>query len=640
MKKEIYSFTKNSLLLSFLFTVSVNCNLFAQNNNNENQQSKNEFYAKPSEKITVPLFQSIDVRNKHGTDFFSHMISQEVIHESPDGLKIEKIKQEKAKLKYASSSEFKNNSPDSTETFNPLVITPQVGINYAGNQYNGLTPPDNTMAISDGGIVVSAVNSNIEFDTTTAPGGSSYYHSIYYFLNDSTLQYSILYDPRVIYDAGQDRFIVVVLYGTQSAISTIIACFSKTNNPADGFWTYKIPGNIISGCWFDYPSIATSNNELFISGNEYYNAGIFNQAVVLQIDKMACYAGSPLNFIWWGSIQTGNLTYAFSVKPVPFGGHGNYGPGIYLVSHDNSVYSEVELHHITDDMNNVPQFITYTPLSQPWSPAPDAQQLGTNILLSNGDNRILSAFYLDSIVHFVFHADHGGGYNGIVYNRLNVYTQNITTTTYGLNGFDYSYPSVAHFGTSNFDRSVLICFLRSGPTIYPEVRVGSCDNSLLWSNSTLIHSGIHNVKIFGGAVERWGDYSGICFKKNLVMPEVWVAGCYGAADSTWHTWIAQVGDITVGLDNTPKNDNSDISVYPNPASDFFSIRFTIPKPQTIRVQLNDATGKTARILYDSWTPGGENIYTFNKKALPSGVYVITITSGNKTLASEKLIVSN
>jgi short-subunit dehydrogenase len=50
------------------------------------------------------------------------------------------------------------------------------------------------------------------------------------FFNDPVL-IATIYDPKVIYDSGADRFVLVVLHGSNAARSKVLVAFSKTNNP-------------------------------------------------------------------------------------------------------------------------------------------------------------------------------------------------------------------------------------------------------------------------------------------------------------------------------------------------------------------------------------------------------------------------
>ena len=88
---------------------------------------------------------------------------------------------------------------------------------FEGNLYNNKVPNDNTLAISNDGIIIAGINSS---------------YIIYDLNNDSLLLSSTLnsitssftnllfvkkYDPKFIYDHEEDRFILVFLVGNKPA---------------------------------------------------------------------------------------------------------------------------------------------------------------------------------------------------------------------------------------------------------------------------------------------------------------------------------------------------------------------------------------------------------------------------------------
>src|SRR5690606_36222507 len=76
------------------------------------------------------------------------------------------------------------------------------------------------------------------------------------------------YDPKVMYDPEADKFISIMLNGTNEH-NYILVGFSKTNDP-EGEWNfYKFYGNYAEDTtWFDYPSIAITKDEFFFTGNQ------------------------------------------------------------------------------------------------------------------------------------------------------------------------------------------------------------------------------------------------------------------------------------------------------------------------------------------------------------------------------------
>jgi hypothetical protein len=238
-----------------------------------------------------------------------------------------------------------------------MTVNPTIGTNFEANWSLVGTPPDNSMAISNGGFIVTANNDGIEY--YNASGSFLYFDFWSDFFNDNTLT-ATLYDPKVIYDSGSDRFVMVVLHGSTASTSKVIVCFSKTNNPQNGWWVYKLTGNPLNNnCWFDYPAVGVSNNEIYVTGNLFITNGSFNQAIVYQIPKAAGYAGNNINWQYWHNLSSSPYP-AFTLVPASYGHQGNYGPGIYLVSNKSGGDNKIRLWDLTDDMSGNPALNSYT----------------------------------------------------------------------------------------------------------------------------------------------------------------------------------------------------------------------------------------------------------------------------------------
>ncbi|MBK9300674.1 MAG: T9SS type A sorting domain-containing protein [Bacteroidetes bacterium] len=441
---------------------------------------------------------------------------------------------------------------------------------------------------------------------------------------------------------------MVVLHGNTANTSKVLICFSKSNNPMDGWWVYEFDGNALNNnCWFDYPQLGVSNNEVFITGNLFQSGGgPFNQAIIFQMDKTAGYNGTNINWVYYYGLNA-NPFPAFTLVPASNGQQGNYGPGIYLVSNNSGGASSIILWDITSDIAGSPNLNSYSINTTAYSLAGDAQQLGNGDLLDNGDCRIQSAFYLNGKLHFTFHSDIGNGWNGINYNRLTVSSLTNQSTTFGLSGsYDYSYPSVASFSNNNTNHSVMISFLRSSDAIYPEQRVVNCDDALNWSASTLVKSGETFVNIVQGK-ERWGDYTGISRKHNAGGDyTIWLSGCYGAdipnenAFNTYKTWIAEVKSGTPTSTSNKENNILKPFVYPNPVYDILTIKFNNISNEILTIVLKDSHGKILKTLFKDVPKQGDNMLTLNRKALSSGLYYICFYNNLKLLQYEKVIVSD
>ena len=547
--------------------------------------------------------------------------------EAPDHEKIKRLKAEKLVLKRQSSNKS-NSSENST-----LSSYPTPGNNFLGNTNNGSSPMDNNIAISNSGWIVSVANTTIEYDDME--GTTHYFKDIVSFINDP--QITNVCDPIVHYDPTSDRFIFFAQEcAGNSANSYLLIFFSKSNNPLDGWWYYKISGNPLNdNSWFDYPKMAISENELYITGNLFSNEGTFKQALIYQINKGSGYSGGSLNWQYWNNIEG----TPFTLLPVSYGHGSYYGPGVYLVASASGGSSTIKLYDLTADLGSSPSLNYYSIATTPYSPAANSEQLNTTTVLDNADCRTFSGFYLDGTIHFVFHCDVGNGWNGINYNRLSLNTGLNTSSTFGNSGsYDYSYPSVSSFTNSTTNKSVMIGFGCASSTIYPEIRVVYVDDNMNWSNSTRVKSSQSYVSYTSTTEERWGDYTGTSRMHNSSNPSIWMSGMYGTSQNNWNTWISEIhlSANSIGEQQLA----SKINIYPNPVIETFNLEFELIDRTKLNIDIIDINGKIVKQLYRGYGEMGSNVFSFNKSNLSKGIYFLNIVSPNKTISHEKIIITN
>jgi hypothetical protein len=514
-------------------------------------------------------------------------------------------------------------------------VTPVIDESFEANASVDETPSSNSIAVSDDGIIISANNDGVIYFNES---GTKLYEAKWVDFFDDTQLTASFFSPRVLYDPVEERFILVTLHGKTSSTSRVVVSFSKSNNPQDGWYVYKLPGNPLGdGTWFDFASIGISTNEVYVSGN-LIDGTTLKKAIVFQINKTDGYVGGFLDWQFWTDFFNGPV----SITPASYGQHGDYGPGIYLISSAAEGDDAYWFWDLDNDIGGDPEMIAYIVPCEAYSPPADASQSGSPDLLETGDSRTTNAFYLDGIIHFVHNLDAGGGFSGIRYSRMGVQGQSLSTGTYGESGnADIAHAGVASFATSASDRSVMISFLRSGAALFPEFRVINVDGGMAWSTAALVKGGETYVDRLPG-LERWGDYTGIARRHNSSDPRTWSAGSAGAnvagqIDHTYKTWI---GEVTNGqnVSTTAIDKPIPFSVTPNPVRDNMEIIFTMPEAIPMTIALYDASGQLLRTLYQGTPSVGEHKMSFPKGDLPVGVYVISISSLASVLGSDKIVV--
>ena len=162
--------------------------------------------------------------------------------------------------------------PDTEGVSRNMASAPIIGNEWENLEGGSWSPPDNAGAISGSGYIVSAKNSRIGFYDIE---GNAYGEwSLADFFSDVYDINNFVYDPRVEYSNYHNKWIVVALGGATEANSNVLMAFSQTSNANDGFWLYREDGDVCDNgnVWFDYPSIAVSTAELFITGNLFNDA--------------------------------------------------------------------------------------------------------------------------------------------------------------------------------------------------------------------------------------------------------------------------------------------------------------------------------------------------------------------------------
>ncbi len=92
------------------------------------------------------------------------------------------------------------------------------------------------------------------------------------------------------------------------------------------------------------------------------------------------------------------------------------------------------------------------------------------------------------------------------------------------------------------------------------------------------------------------------------------------------------------------NDNYDIpynyvitNVYPNPFNPVVHINFDIPWAGTTQIEILDISGSHIETLHSGFLQSGSHELSWNAESMPSGVYLVSLKSGNKII-TEKVVL--
>jgi len=536
---------------------------------------------------------------------------------------------------------FQEDVPAGAENKTSIVSVPNIVSQFSGSGDNSYIPPDDNIAVSNGGYVMTAINSIYKI---FKPNSTVQYKS--YSFNDALKSAlpnitGVYYDPRVIYDAEADRFIVVVLNGIQSSTSFIVVMFSKDNNPADGWNAYSFYGDVFSkGNWADYDNIGISKGDLFITDNLFDNNNNYDEPSVIQIDKNSGYSGKTLNYKTWEPMTNFSVQPTlFTLVPVCHGLGSDYGDTMFFVSNKfegGTTLSLVEIdgNEASPTSSLSTSTISYETLSFA-NPQNGSLQLSSSYTLNQGDSRVKQAFYLNGIIHYVFITkDQTTGNSDIVYAKLKLSNNSVVYKQLGLSTYDYVYPSLASIVNNGQDSSVIIGYCRSGKAIYPEVDIVKCDSSMTFSQSVTVSLG--KSAVTGNTTEqRWGDYTGMARQYN--SGNCYFSGSYGSSPA-YETEIAEIGPVLAGIAQNSDGNTQNMTVFPNPVTDIYTLKFEIEHKSHINISLVDMQGKVVALLFDGIPPTGDQTFSFNKAGLSPGIYSLVVNSDSSEPITRKIVV--
>jgi hypothetical protein len=526
----------------------------------------------------------------------------------------------------------------------------EVGYNAHGN--NG-TPSDNTAAVNKNNQLICIVNSSIRYYNTTTGASIGAIIGLGSFFStpqNGALKSNNLCDPKVMFDPQAEKFIIMAqTCDGNSATSQVLVAFSKTSDPTAGWYFYQFNGNpsaqVGQQVWFDYPKIGVSNSDFYVTGNLFNNSDQYVQSVVFQINKIKCYAGNALGandaLIWY------NITNdPFTLVPMSNGQLGGYGNQMYMCATLPSFGStNIGIYEITNTGANNPQLVDqYVNIID--APAPgNGDQNGTNLKLNSGDNRGMDGYYLNGTIHYVFHCNATGNYSGINYARLirtGGFWSVLNNETIKIANTDLAFPSIASFGWTPGDQSALIYFNYSSTSSFPGMKAIYVDGSFNKSNPIEVKTGTGfvNYGAQGGEV-RWGDYSAVTRVHNATKPTVWCFGMYGNTNHNWTNHFAKLSTSTwpTGTEEPQLQKSEELSIYPNPVvDDMCNIKLHLEVDGNLEITLLDMSGKYIRTICRAPGIKGDNLFSFNKGALPTGNYIVSIVQNDKLFRNEKISV--
>ncbi|MBI1306135.1 MAG: hypothetical protein GC181_05925 [Bacteroidetes bacterium] len=540
-----------------------------------------------------------------------------------------------------------------TQTLNKYQQEPEDVLPANGKDFDGLPsgsseiPNDNNMAISNNGTIISVINSSVSI--FSSDGNRAAYRTLANIVSGQLPNLNRTYDPKVVYDPLQDRFILVFLQGSTSADTRIIIGFTATADPLDVWNFYAVNGNPFGGTkWSDYPIIGISKEDLYVTvnilrDNESWQEG-FTQSVIWQVNKASGYNG--LDTIYQDLFH--DLTYnnkpiwSICVVPDDFISRGRKGMYFLSVRPGDASNDTLFLHHIDNDQQSgtAKYSLKVLKTSQKYGVPPSALQPDPTNVLQTNDTRVLSGFAgKDHIQYVQTTIIPGTGVSGIFHGIIDLNTFTVENNYITSDTFEYAYPSISHAGSEEDVYASVITFSHVSELDFPGTS-GVFHNKIkghesIYSKVVMIRAGEVSInRLANDSNERWGDYTGIQ-QKYSDPNHVWMSGSYGKSPNRNSVWIGEL------IANTELNlvSESAINFYPNPAAMWSTISYTPEKDRKVYFALVDSKGAVVYRSDDLNLQPTTYEYSVNMSQFRAGVYhlVVIDLSEKKKLGSLEIM---
>jgi hypothetical protein len=460
----------------------------------------------------------------------------------------------------------KSNILNPSLNITPAPLAPNPVQSFTGvtdaDQLDGFlhTPPDTNMAAGPSH-VMTVVNSMFAIYSKAGTVISTSSLKSWF---DNVCTNCSVFDPRIEYDPGAARWIMMALYKDASSQSKILISVSQTSDPTGSWWNYSLNAVLnysTEDTWADYPDVgfdgipAASGGAIYITVNQFtFTARSFRTAVLYILPKSALYSGAALSYWRAWDRKNGDNSQAFTYRASKT--YGNPGGEFLINTRNNGSIASLWRVNPTYPPTAVDWTLQSTINIGSYSVAPNASQPGTTDLLDTLDNRMYNAVWQNNRIYAAFTEAHDWGSGTVAalrYLKINTSSNSAEINeTFGADGLHYYNAAIATDSSDN----IVIVFSRSNSTEYAGARyTGRLTTDSGAQGSSQLKAG--TATLFKSSDEdqnRWGDYQAVAIDP-FDGTKVWIYGQWAvdlpgiSNDYDWGTWIGQVqfsGTVTGG----------------------------------------------------------------------------------------------
>lgn len=455
----------------------------------------------------------------------------------PPGTRVQNIR--------ATESRPARRAPSAGETESAVEssMSPLPSSSFSALPLNGTSiPPDTQGAVGPNHLMVT-LNSQVRFQSRS--GNELFTVNLHDFWGAD------VFDPKLIYDPFNNRWVFVALSDARKPTSSILVAVSANSDPTGNWTLYKIKADDSSLLWADYPSVGFNKNWVVVTVNMFDST--FRYSQIHAINKADLYAGGTIH---WTSFQDTLFTEAPALM------YDATQPAMYLVTTMNG--NSVRISTITGEVGSevlIPQ-TAIASIGSSWAnrvAANFAPQFGSSNRIDTGDTRMLNVVYR----------------NGSLWCTHNVFLPATAPTRSAVQWWQFQPDGIVQqLGRIDDPSGNIFC-------AYPSIAVNRNDDVLIGYSGFSAQgyaSAAYNYRSGGDAPSRlrdgvllkageapyfkpfenknrWGDYS-----NTVVDPlndfDMWTIQEYAASPSIlsdrWGTWWGRIfPDETPQLDSVP-----------------------------------------------------------------------------------------
>ena len=502
-----------------------------------------------------------------------------------------------------------------------LSATVNPGAQFAGMTMNGWYPPDADIAVGPSHIV-EVVNSSFAIYTKT---GTKQLEQTFETLFNGVAVATTLFDPKIIYDRFNDRYVMVVLEkSTSPQISKVLVAISDDGDPNGTWHRYRLEGALNVGgvdCWFDYPGFGYNQDGYVISGN-MFNFDKSDQfpwktTATIVLPSAAMLAGGAATATTFQDNQIITIQYAEMLGETT---SVLYGIG----SFNKDFHKMVAIRNIT----TTPTMVTRLQAVAAWVDPPATAASTSGQTVDGGDGRLYGAAWRGGQLL----TSHAVGINS----RVAVRWYDIATNGWPTSGTnpavtqsgniadstrDYTYGMVTRNAAGEIGLTFSHLSSTNAGSIMVAGRVPTDPAGTVGTPSTLSTSAGNNYSLY-----RWGDYFGIDADPSD-DGLFWVVGMTIGTNNQWRTHIDSFRLVkTLAVSNVTLNPTS----LAGGASSTGTVTLTGPAPAGGSVVTLASNNATATLPATVTVAQGASSATFSiaTTAVASAVSpIITATMG-------------